>query len=128
MSQNENEQWESVEFIIHSADAVIEQRYEDAISTMREGIENQLSSKLIIDSDKFLKSLFLLVTAIEKEAEDKFDSESKRIDKKHITIECSFCCKPKSETDTLIAGAKGYICRDCIINFNHFLESNNLSK
>lgn len=123
MSQSEINSWKDVEFIIQSTDAVIEDRYKDAISIMCEGLDNKIESKSEVNSDKLLRATYLLFTVIRKKSEEKLDFQfEKKVESQNID-KCGFCGKKRSEVVFLFGGANAYICDSCVKNCNQFLEN-----
>lgn len=116
MSDLNKREDDDVQFMFDASCEVLEGNYEKAVFILRQGIEKSLlESNEPIESERLLHTLGLLISCVEESLKNNFginlNNKTKVIYPENT---CSFCGASKSEVETLVAGANGYICNSCV--------------
>lgn len=109
-----------LEYISKCCLLILTRKYEEALSILRDGLEQNLKSADQIEVGKLIKRLQSLVEAIEISLEKDFGviwrKKASQNDLPNNLPEpcCSFCAKKRSAVSKIIAGHGGYICNECV--------------
>jgi hypothetical protein len=97
--------------------AIGERRYRDALTSLDEGISQQLASPNEVDAEEFLKRFRTLLAYVDSCLDKDFGEqwETQPYEEDQALIRCSFCGKTEPEVDKIIAGPDVFICNECIV-------------
>jgi len=105
-----------LEFITTCMNAIGERRYRDALTSLDEGISNQLASPNEVNAAQFLNRFKTLLAYLDSRLGEDFGDqwEVQPNQEDQTEIRCSFCGKAEPEVNKIIAGPGVFICNECI--------------
>lgn len=108
-------------YIQRWTDAIDEQRYEDALSTLNEGLQYADEGENAPFYAHFRELKELTQSWLSQMSNEPGASKSRQLNNYKEGISCSFCGKTNGNVSTMVAGPSVYVCDQCIERYSQVI-------